>query len=69
MKNAFDVKNAMPRYLVQCTQTPVKGFIVSIVIMNEWHEVENIMKNGKDGRRKGLSEKPDRSGKNSHPLC
>jgi hypothetical protein len=68
MKNAFDVKSAMPRYPVQCTQTLVKGSIVLIVIMNEWHEVENIMKNGKDGRRNGLSEKPDRSGKSSHPL-
>ena len=51
MKNVFVVKNVILPSPEQSMQVQVKEFIVSIVIMNEWLEVENIMKNENDEQK------------------
>ena len=59
MKNVFVVKNVIQPSPEQSMQVQVKEFIVSIVIMNGWLEVENIMKNEND------EQKNDKNGNHS----
>lgn len=51
MKNVFVVKNAILPYLEQCMRVQVRGFTVSIVIMNGWLEVGNITKTENDAQK------------------
>jgi len=59
MKNVFVVKNVILQSLEQSMQVQVKESIVSIVIMNGWREVENIMKIEND------EQKNDKNGNHS----
>ena len=47
MKNAFDVKSVVLRFLEQCMQAPVAVSTVWIVIMNVWPEAGNITRSVK----------------------
>src|SRR5271169_1502912 len=66
MKNVFAVKNVILRYPERCMRVQVKAFIVSIVIMNGWLEVGNIMKTENGEQKKDRKGNP--SVHDYHPI-
>src|SRR5271167_7025 len=64
MRSAFDANSATLLFLERFMQVQVKEYIVSIVTVNGWLEVENIMKNGNDEQENELKRNHDLNVKN-----